>query len=219
MPARLSDTERLFVVPAELVGIMNRDLQIAGPSKRDDKWQTVDVHALRHTFGSLLFAGGVSPRTAQQAMRHSSIELTMTRYTDSKLLDVAGAMTPCHGYFLRMTARKPHVADDHQTEVVIQVLESLCETLACCFGPDVASQQLIIIGAAGHHDFHNTVLIVSVMPFGAECFDCLVKAGGNVATHRHEHCLAFHRSSSLLPMLHDEHRKSIDALRCADQCF
>jgi hypothetical protein len=60
--------------------------------KRDERGRTVDVHALRHTFGTLLSKGGVSPRTAQAAMRHSKIDLTMNTYTDPKLLDVAGAM-------------------------------------------------------------------------------------------------------------------------------
>lgn len=50
------------------------------------------MHALRHTFGTLLSKGGVSPRTAQAAMRHSKIDLTMNVYSDPKLLDVAGAM-------------------------------------------------------------------------------------------------------------------------------
>ena len=34
----------------------------------------------------------MAPRTAQAAMRHSSIDLTMNVYTDPKLLDVAGAV-------------------------------------------------------------------------------------------------------------------------------
>jgi hypothetical protein len=52
----------------------------------------LDVHALRHTFGTLLSKGGVAPRTAQAAMRHSKIDLTMTVYTDPALLDVRGAL-------------------------------------------------------------------------------------------------------------------------------
>ena len=36
--------------------------------------------------------GGISPRTAQAAMRHSKIDLTMTVYTDPRLLDVHGAL-------------------------------------------------------------------------------------------------------------------------------
>jgi len=60
--------------------------------ERDERGRTVEVHALRHTFGTLLSKGGIAPRTAQAAMRHSKIDLTMTVYTDPKLLDVAGAM-------------------------------------------------------------------------------------------------------------------------------
>ena len=82
----------LFNVPAALVKILDRDLKAAGISKRDERGWTVDVHALRHTFGTLLSKGGVAPRTAQAAMRHSTINLTMNTYTDPKLLDVAGAM-------------------------------------------------------------------------------------------------------------------------------
>ncbi len=65
---------------------------LPGIPKRDERGRTVDVHAMRHTFGTLLSKGGVSPRTAQAAMRHSKIDLTMNIYTDPKLLDVAGAM-------------------------------------------------------------------------------------------------------------------------------
>ncbi len=95
----------LFDVPDKLVKILDLDLVAAGIArrtkvgpkkwkidKRDDRGRTVDVHALRHTFGTLLSKGGVAPRTAQAAMRHSTINLTMNTYTDPKLLDVAGAM-------------------------------------------------------------------------------------------------------------------------------
>ena len=82
----------IFTVPAGLVRILDRDLQLAGIPKRDERGRTVDVHAMRHTFGTLLSKGGVTPRTAQAAMRHSDVNLTMNTYTDPKLLDVAGAM-------------------------------------------------------------------------------------------------------------------------------
>ena len=42
---------------------------------------TVGFHSLRHSFGSMLAASGVHPKTAQQLMRHSDINLTMSRYT------------------------------------------------------------------------------------------------------------------------------------------
>jgi integrase len=104
IPARLPPDTPVFNVPASLVKILDRDLVLAGIArrvkvggkwridKRDDRGRTIDVHALRHTFGTLLSKGGVAPRTAQAAMRHSDIKLTMNVYTDPALLDVRGAL-------------------------------------------------------------------------------------------------------------------------------
>ena len=91
--SKATDSKRpLFTVPAGLVRILDRDLLAAGIDKRDERGRTIDVHALRTSFGTLLSKAGVAPRTAQAAMRHSKIDLTMNVYTDPKLLDVAGAM-------------------------------------------------------------------------------------------------------------------------------
>jgi integrase len=69
--------QQLFTVPSGLVRILDRDLKAAGILKRDSRGRTIDVHALRHSFGTL---------------RHSSIDLTMNVYTDPILLDVHGAL-------------------------------------------------------------------------------------------------------------------------------
>ena len=58
----------------------------------DDRGWTLDIHALRHSFASLLSASGVAPRIAQAAMRHSDVNLTMSVYTDPRVLDVRGAL-------------------------------------------------------------------------------------------------------------------------------
>ncbi len=79
-------------MPDGLVRILDRDLKAAGIPKRDDRKRTVDVHAMRTTFGTLLSKTGTAPRTAQAAMRHSDIKLTMGVYTDPRLLDVRGAV-------------------------------------------------------------------------------------------------------------------------------
>ena len=92
MPVNLPVDYPLFNVPSALIRILDCDLAAAGIAKRDDRGHTVDVHAMRHTFGTHLSKGGVSPRTAQAAMRHSTIDLTMSTYTDPRLLDVAGAL-------------------------------------------------------------------------------------------------------------------------------
>lgn len=92
IPMRLPSESPLFNVPKGLIRILDLDLQAAGIAKSDERGRTLDVHALRHTFGTLLTKGGVAPRTAQEAMRHSSLAMTMGVYTDPKLLDVAGAV-------------------------------------------------------------------------------------------------------------------------------
>jgi Phage integrase family len=104
IPARLPPDTPIFTVPDALVKILDRDLVSAGLArcvkvngkckidKRDDRGRTLDVHALRTTFGTLMSKVGVSPRTAQAAMRHSKIDLTMNVYTDPALLDVRGAL-------------------------------------------------------------------------------------------------------------------------------
>ena len=75
-----------------MVKTLDRDLEVAGIPKADERGRTIDFHSLRHTFGTLLSVGGVNPGTAHQAMRHSDIKLTMNTYTDPKLLDLAGAI-------------------------------------------------------------------------------------------------------------------------------
>jgi integrase len=92
IPVCLPAETRLFDVPEKLCKILNRDLKQAGIAKRDDRGRVLDVHALRHTFGTLMSKGGVSPRVTQCAMRHSKIELTMGVYTDPRLLDIRGAL-------------------------------------------------------------------------------------------------------------------------------
>jgi integrase len=92
IPSRLAPDSPVFEIPAKLCKILSRDLRFAGIAKRDDRGRTLDVHALRHTCGTLMSKGGVAPRTAQAALRHSKIDLTMNLYTDAKLLDVRGAL-------------------------------------------------------------------------------------------------------------------------------
>jgi integrase len=82
----------LFEIPADFLRAFNRDLKAAGIPKRDERGRTVDIHALRMTFGTMLSKSGVPPRVAQRLMRHSDIRLTMQTYTDPKLFDLMGAI-------------------------------------------------------------------------------------------------------------------------------
>jgi integrase len=59
---------------------------------RDADGRTFDFHACRHSFITLLAKGGVHPKMAQSLARHSSITLTLDRYTHVGLYDQAVAL-------------------------------------------------------------------------------------------------------------------------------
>lgn len=58
----------------------------------DREGRIFDFHALRHQFISNLAAAGVHPKVAQALARHSTITLTMDRYTHLGLRDEAAAL-------------------------------------------------------------------------------------------------------------------------------
>ncbi|MEE8170594.1 MAG: tyrosine-type recombinase/integrase [Phycisphaerae bacterium] len=64
---------------------------------RDDAGRVIDFHSFRHTFVTALVRGGANPKDAQQLARHSTIALTMDRYTTMRAvgeLSAALAMLP-----------------------------------------------------------------------------------------------------------------------------
>ena len=86
IPARLASVEPLFNVPADLIRQFDRDLLAAGIArlvtdadgnqridKSDERGRTLDIHALRHTFGTHLSKGGVAPadRTSRDATQRA----------------------------------------------------------------------------------------------------------------------------------------------------
>jgi integrase len=89
-PAVLDQTTPLISEPP--VRTFDRDLKAAGIAKKDDSGRSMDLHALRHTFGTLLARSGVAPRTAMDLMRHADIRLTTAIYQHLDLLDTAGAV-------------------------------------------------------------------------------------------------------------------------------
>ncbi len=65
------------------------------------QYETYDVradsHALRHTFISNLAASGVHPKLAKELARHSTISLTLDRYTHVGLVDMNAALESLPG--------------------------------------------------------------------------------------------------------------------------
>ncbi len=111
IPNKLPSDFQVFNVPSGFLRILNRDLKLSDIPKKDDRGRTVDIIALRYTFGTHLSKGGVAPRTAQAAMRHSNIDLTMNVYTDPRLLDVHGALDALPPLLIdAATDRSPHQA-------------------------------------------------------------------------------------------------------------
>ncbi len=58
----------------------------------DNAGRVIDFHALRHTFITSLARGGVHPKLAQALARHSTITLTMDRYSHTVIGEQADAL-------------------------------------------------------------------------------------------------------------------------------
>jgi len=86
------DHAPLLDIPANMTRAFHADCAAAKVARRDGGGRVVDIHALRHTFGTMLAKAGVPLQVAQRAMRHSSPTLTANVYTHLGLLDVAGAV-------------------------------------------------------------------------------------------------------------------------------
>ena len=72
---------RVFNVGDKTCKMIKADLEAANICYVDESGRYADFHSLRHTTGSWLAASGVHPSVAQRIMRHSDINLTMSRYT------------------------------------------------------------------------------------------------------------------------------------------
>ena len=71
---------------------IRRDLESAGVPYRDADGKQADFHALRHTYLSRLGRSGASPKVMQRLARHTTVELTLGRYTHAGLYDLSSAV-------------------------------------------------------------------------------------------------------------------------------
>ncbi len=92
VPLKVPADAKLFQVPGDLCGVLTQDLKAAGIPAVDERGFVLDVHALRHTFASMLAKGGVAPRVTQELMRHSDPRQTNSVYTHLQLHDTKGAL-------------------------------------------------------------------------------------------------------------------------------
>ena len=91
--ADLADARTIWINGAETVSERRTREESSFLAYKDDAGRVADFHALRHTFITSLAAGGVHPKLAQQLARHSTITLTMDRYTHTVLDDLSDALT------------------------------------------------------------------------------------------------------------------------------
>lgn len=72
--------------------MIRKDLTAAGIPYEDNAGRVFDFHALRHQFISTLARSGAHPKEAQALARHSTITLTMDRYTHLGIMDLTSAL-------------------------------------------------------------------------------------------------------------------------------
>jgi len=85
--------ERIFHYDAkELCDAFYKDLAAAGIERKNSDGRSLDIHALRKTFGTMLAKAGVPLTTTQRLMRHSTPILTAQLYIDVDPLDMANAL-------------------------------------------------------------------------------------------------------------------------------
>jgi integrase len=74
---------KVFSMPERwhVAKMFRANLEAANIAYVDESGRFADFHCLRHGFVSHLAASGVHPKTSQQFARHSTISLTMDRYT------------------------------------------------------------------------------------------------------------------------------------------
>ena len=80
LAVKTSDAQ-VFDVPINTADMIKADEADAGIPYVDSEGRHADFHALRHTTGSWLAANNVHPKVAQAIMRHSDINLSMSRYS------------------------------------------------------------------------------------------------------------------------------------------
>jgi len=86
-----ADGDRVFArVPR--IKEHKRWLAAAGIAYTDANGRRADIHALRHTYGTLLSKAGVSPREAMELMRHTDLRQTMKVYTDPRIFNLSAAV-------------------------------------------------------------------------------------------------------------------------------
>lgn len=135
--------------PNRAAKMLSRDLETAEIAVCDQRCEVFDFHSLRHTFISNLAAAGVHPKVAQALARHSTIVLTMDRYTHLERAEF--------GKFVQLlpslTGNPPSVA--HEDGGQLTLLTDLLTGSAAATCPDVSSADAMTEADEQKTETHN----------------------------------------------------------------
>lgn len=92
LPAAAHPARKVFEGMVPRVPTLKRDLAKAGIPFQDALGRRVDLHAMRHTFGTQLAAAGVPPFILKELMRHSSVRESEKYYIDGTQVPTAAAV-------------------------------------------------------------------------------------------------------------------------------
>ncbi|AGA28741.1 tyrosine-type recombinase/integrase [Singulisphaera acidiphila] len=90
--ATLEPGKPVLPVPEKTAKLLRFDLAAAGIPVGDAKKDILDFHSLRHSYITHLIMAGVNPKIVQTLARHSTITLTLDRYTHLEDGDTRAAL-------------------------------------------------------------------------------------------------------------------------------
>ena len=102
---------RLFTIPRRSAEMIRRDLAAAGVPYSDAQGRVADFHSLRESYVTRLVNSGANIAVVQALARHSTPTLTLNKYTDRRLLDMAGALKELPAAGINLNRGAPRVVN------------------------------------------------------------------------------------------------------------
>ena len=116
----------------------------------------------------------------------------------------------------RIKPREPHIAHDHQLQIITRFLHPIRKRVALIFGVNVFLICRRITCRAGHDHLKKSFIKIIAMPLWAKLDDLVIQFHRNTPTHSHNHSLAFHHIATRFKVRHDIPRHELDTIRRTD---
>ena len=122
------------------------------------------------------------------------------------LVDIEGVQARC------VEAGEPHIAHQHDAERIARIAEALRQRLPARLVADVLLPLRRIGGSARHHHFEAPLVVVPVVPVGAQEHERAIEVNADAPAHADDHRLAVHGLQAGLEMRDDVARDQRQAL-------